>query len=676
MSTERLSGVERPITEAGQDRLARSTFVANLTNALISPTTRRSAGVVMGITGPWGSGKSSILNLVNADILKRYPDAVIVRFDPWLVSGRDDLISIFLRELTAAMGTSKRAENLRKAIEALDGYATQVAPLIDLLIPNAGKGLKAVLGGANRLAKKGGSITATRATVLSALAKVDTPIVVLIDELDRVEDAEIRTMAQLIRAVADFPGLSYLLAYDDVRVAEALGQVAGDPDGRGRAYLEKIVQMPIPLPVLVPQELMQLCTAEVRQVDDDLGVSPPVDHFRILDAIVPGLVATPRDIKRLVGAYRVLCGMLSNEVSPTDILGYAALTVKAPKSLNVIRADPEQVVVDPVSFAETMRRVEPSRLEFLSLPHPDEAKSHTLLVRLFPPLAGEASPDDLASDALGHRRNLLVALRLGILPPVIEEGELEALLRAPRRVVADALETRLQQDTIGSLLDQLAAVYPAHSGGNDVGFWLGFVDFLNGDNDPELLLGVKRQIALALTDILLGVVQNRVDLRPKTSQIAHLISGTGDLVLTPVCLARHLKAVIEPGPGPRRGAKWFLSTEEANRLAQAFGQRVSTGSVKIEMLNLEGVRIALRFGDWSDFEQSSFRQDKARDLDRLALALFGFGASADRALVDQLCGWNWLHAWAIARKAEQPRSAALDQALDRLIHLEPDKSVG
>jgi hypothetical protein len=58
---------------------------------------------------------------------------------------------------------------------------------------------------------------------MKELAAVDVPIIALIDELDRVEDEEIRTVAQLVRSVADFPGISYVLAYDSKRVIQALG---------------------------------------------------------------------------------------------------------------------------------------------------------------------------------------------------------------------------------------------------------------------------------------------------------------------------------------------------------------------------------------------------------------------------------------------------------------------
>ena len=88
---------ERPITSFDEDELDRWGFVNRLCNALINPKTGRATGVVIGITGDWGSGKSSVLNLLEQRIKRqdKYPSALIVRFDPWLVSGRDDLIAQF-----------------------------------------------------------------------------------------------------------------------------------------------------------------------------------------------------------------------------------------------------------------------------------------------------------------------------------------------------------------------------------------------------------------------------------------------------------------------------------------------------------------------------------------------------------------------------------------------------
>src|SRR6266550_507177 len=93
------SAPERSIQSKAEDKLERSRFIERLASAVVNPTTRKSTGVAVGITGPWGSGKSSILNLLREHLKTQYPDALVVQFDPWLVSGRNDLIAEFLGEL-------------------------------------------------------------------------------------------------------------------------------------------------------------------------------------------------------------------------------------------------------------------------------------------------------------------------------------------------------------------------------------------------------------------------------------------------------------------------------------------------------------------------------------------------------------------------------------------------
>jgi predicted KAP-like P-loop ATPase len=90
---------ERPIEEKADDFLNRSDFVDRLSKSLVARN-GQSTGIVIGLTGSWGSGKSSILNLLREHLRHQYPDAIlIVNFDPWLISGRDDLITQFLAQV-------------------------------------------------------------------------------------------------------------------------------------------------------------------------------------------------------------------------------------------------------------------------------------------------------------------------------------------------------------------------------------------------------------------------------------------------------------------------------------------------------------------------------------------------------------------------------------------------
>lgn len=246
------TGPERPIQTHKEDKLERVRFIERLASALVNPDTKKATGVVVGIAGPWGSGKSSILNLLQEHLKERYEHALIVRFDPWLVSGRNDLISEFLGELIGTiMADDKRAKKFKKLGATIAQYGAQLSPAGNFLVPGLGSAASGGFKALEKALSNKESLGELRSKLMQELRELSAPVVVLIDEIDRVEDDEIRTVAQLVRSVADFPGISYVLAYDPERVVQALGADApeAERDARGRGYLEKIVQLQIPLPV-------------------------------------------------------------------------------------------------------------------------------------------------------------------------------------------------------------------------------------------------------------------------------------------------------------------------------------------------------------------------------------------------------------------------------------------
>ena len=259
-------------TKQGRRQTKRARFIERLASALINPETKNSTEVVVGITGPWGSGKSSLLNLLREHIQEKYPDALVVSFDPWLVSGRNDLIAEFLGEMIGTINaTEKRKAKFKRLGATIAQYGAQLASLANLWMP----GLGAIVGGGFKTAEKAlpnkKSLTAIRVQLIEELREVATPIIVLVDELDRIEDEEIRTIAQLVRSVLDFPVISYVLAYDSERVIQALGSGTGEKErlDRGRSYLEKIVQPQIP-PATFADEIKRLLIAEIKVIEGQL----------------------------------------------------------------------------------------------------------------------------------------------------------------------------------------------------------------------------------------------------------------------------------------------------------------------------------------------------------------------------------------------------------------------
>ena len=230
-------------------------------------------------------------------------------------------------------------------------------------------------------------------------------VVVLIDELDRVEDDDVRAVAQLVKAVGDIKGISYLVAYDPKRVAEALG-TGVDPLRRGAAYLEKIIQHPIPLRPLFIDDVDALLDASFEQQGITVNVPPGGNEEAIYHQIKTA-ITTPREIKRLIGSYGILEPMVRGEISEVDILAYCWLITKSDALREALATKLEEIVDDPSESQLVARYARhsgspPSPQEVLGSP----AEDFDRLLRLIFPQFGQSRTGE-TGNRISRRRNLV-----------------------------------------------------------------------------------------------------------------------------------------------------------------------------------------------------------------------------------------------------------------------------
>ena len=337
--------VERPIEAERDDRLLRQDFVSRLLGALIEPE-GRATGIVLGLTGPGGSGKSSILNMVGERAEAHHPATIVVTFNPWLANSRNGLVHAFFVEVTAALeaGPKKprraQAEKLRDLAQSFFKYGKRIAPADDNVWFCDGGATAAGLDTLRKNLTGGDTFRRMRDELSLALNETGTGVLVLIDEIDRLNDRDVVLCAQLVRAVADFERFSYLLAYDADRMATALGN--GDRE-RGRAYLEKIVQLAVPLPPVLPRQIRRILDTRFREL-----VEEPDEHqqrlSQLLGILVPSIVGTVRDAKRTMAGFELLHRLLRFEIDEVDLLGWAAIQAKYPEVEQVLRRRQEQII--------------------------------------------------------------------------------------------------------------------------------------------------------------------------------------------------------------------------------------------------------------------------------------------------------------------------------------------
>ena len=267
-SASKYFDADQPIESREQDSLGRRSFAEAIARQVRAVPAKH--GFTITVVGEWGSGKTSVLNMV-AETLEDGDATAILRFNPWLFGSADDLVTRFFRELSAQLGQD-RFEGLKEVARALAGLGQTLAPLSPL--PGTTEVANLAVEQAEHWMRPP-SLFAKRELLEKALCDSGSRVVVLIDDIDRLEFHETRELMRLVRLTSDLPNVVFLLAFDRQHVARSLGEDETD----GRKYLDKIVQVSYNLPVVreavLPRMLLPWLNElvegrDVDQIDQDM----------------------------------------------------------------------------------------------------------------------------------------------------------------------------------------------------------------------------------------------------------------------------------------------------------------------------------------------------------------------------------------------------------------------
>ncbi|HZL07284.1 MAG TPA: P-loop NTPase fold protein, partial [Coriobacteriia bacterium] len=234
--------------------------------------------VALGLSGSWGSGKTTVLGLVGQELDRRksgMQKVLVIPTDPWrydpVTGAKESLIAEVLAALASEISTSEtktdKARNLlarlgkridwAKAIKlaATSSLTLQIPDfdkLVELVKPKEGdeesvRGLEAFRDEFAEL-------------ICSDDLKHISAVVVLVDDLDRCLPKTVVESLEAMRLFLAVPKMSFVIAADEDRVADAIRtrfkstgrpeESDDDQQDPATLYLHKIVQTTIPLPAL------------------------------------------------------------------------------------------------------------------------------------------------------------------------------------------------------------------------------------------------------------------------------------------------------------------------------------------------------------------------------------------------------------------------------------------
>lgn len=273
---------DRPLRDPADDRLGYALFAEHLAATVADAPEE---GLAIGLHGGSGSGKTTAANFA-CHHLGSGGGATVVEFAPWSYGPAADLAA---------------------------GLAAAIARAI---------GLKPL---------SGADAGELRAELAGVLAERRGRVVVVVDDLDRLEPPRLAEAVRVLEGVGRLPGVVQLLVFD---------RRAHDPVTVGR-----LVQVPFDLPLPEQGALSQMFLDGLRDLLEQNPATAVVTEHHWQQIFSPGietLLVTPRDVVRLLNTLRVTYPPLSADVNTADFIAIEAIRVFRPALHDAIRRTPER----------------------------------------------------------------------------------------------------------------------------------------------------------------------------------------------------------------------------------------------------------------------------------------------------------------------------------------------
>ena len=376
---------DQPILNRQEDTLNRSKFADLVTNYILSDAT--SDGFVMSINGEWGCGKTSIINLIKENIkqtpfdskINRFP--IIVDYSPWNATSQDRIIEQFLNTIRNSFSTKKVMEKIKKALNIVKGIVG-VIPALSSIKPVVKTIDYAFSEYADSLIGPATDLEDLKEKVINGLKSSCVRYIVFIDDIDRLNDEEVKLLIQLVKSICDFPNVTYVLSYDKTIVAGALNNAQADVNGN--KYLEKIVQMEFNVPSIKRSTIQDIVVDDLLKVINGCN-SKDLDSLKSF--ISYGLFSqlhNLREEKRYINSLLFALECHKDEIDIGDLCAITYLRIVDEKIFELILKYRDYILDRPSSDGDLLKQIEADFNKELKETRFDIKYNKYLLSHLFP----------------------------------------------------------------------------------------------------------------------------------------------------------------------------------------------------------------------------------------------------------------------------------------------------
>lgn len=310
---------------SSDDPLGRRPFAESIAKVITLQTD--SAPQVIAIDGAWGEGKTTVFGFLKTALESRKFE--VMEFNPW----RHNSEEMMIRALVLGLAETLKVEILNKKdkiAEWAQGDGDWVKESVGAI--GDGKFGKLIDFGSKRLRPTIDILTDRLKGELNCRAH---RVTILVDDPDRLDADQLMGLFRLVKLIASFEWVTFVLAMDCDAVAKTIGKRL-ESETEGRRFLEKIVQVPLRLPAIPHSQMLKFTLGLVDQVIGDLKINISEDEaqrFRgVFDGGLMPFVATPRMAKQYANVLRFALGFSSGEVNSVDVMLLEGIRLLLPET--------------------------------------------------------------------------------------------------------------------------------------------------------------------------------------------------------------------------------------------------------------------------------------------------------------------------------------------------------
>ncbi|NYS76948.1 MULTISPECIES: P-loop NTPase fold protein [Halomonadaceae] len=329
---------DRALENETKDKFGFAGMAERLAPSLVEAS--KGDGIVIGLEGKWGSGKTSLLNFLRHELVAAQDEEIYtITIAPWLNGDTSSLVASLLepmsgilnkKEYEIAQAHSGQARETRERMaevsQLLRNYgpktarrAASIANVVGYLVPGAqlvGGALEAGANAAEQVLPTEKTPSELKQEIGQKIRDLDIGFVVILDDLDRLEPAQAVEVVRLVRSVADFPRVAYLMCYDREVLAQALKTGLKIDDGD--LFLQKIVQLTFSIPLPEPFDLRTQFLEEAQLIYEEVMGNKIAGELLVdLKTAVDrqgSKLSTPREVKLALNGIRFVFPQIKDDV--------------------------------------------------------------------------------------------------------------------------------------------------------------------------------------------------------------------------------------------------------------------------------------------------------------------------------------------------------------------------